>query len=175
MAYQENGSGAILSTAQSITTSAASTNVFDVTGAGVGVLPTMIGAGNVNTALGTDLGTGQGVAHPGVLFEVTTTGTGTGTIAFAIQAAPDSGTGTEGTYTTLTQSAAAVGTTLVAGGSVYLPLPPVPSNYSGLPRFYRAYYVQTGNGAVSVSAQLLMNPPDIKSVLQFGRTYTSAY
>ena len=119
MAYLEGQvvgtSNTALSVAQAITgtnTTVKSTNVFDAAGAGVGTTPSMVGpvTGAVGslvlggaTALGTDFGTGQGVAHPGVLFTVTTTGTGSGTIAFGIEAAPDSGTGTEGTYTLLSQ------------------------------------------------------------------------
>lgn len=175
MAYTENQPGGVLSSAQAITTSAASTNIFDVTGAGSGNAPNMIGNAGLATNLGTDLGQGQNNAHPGVLFTVTTTGTGTGTVSFGIEAAPDNGSYSPGTYTRLTTSAAAVGTTLVAGGQVYLPLPPVPSNYTGLPRFYRAYYDQTGNGAVSVTATLLMNPPSAKSVLDSVKNFTSAY
>lgn len=174
MAYIDTNAGANLSTAQAITTSAASTNVFDVTGAGAGNAPNIIGAGGLDTVVGADLGDGQGVAHPGVLFTVTTAGTGTGTVAFGIEAAPDNGSYSPGTYTRLTTSAAAVGTTLVAGAQIYLPLPPVPSIYSGRPRFYRAYYDQTGNGAVSVTASLLMNPPDVKSVKLYGKNFSVA-
>lgn len=180
MAYLELGSGSQLSSAQAITTTAASTNIFDVTGAGSGNAPTMIGPINAgvlgtNTALGTDLGTGQSNAQPGVFFTVTTAGTGTGTITCAVQAAPDNGSYSPGTYTTLTASQAFVGTALTLGLNFWLPLPPVPSNYSGNPRFYRVNYVQTGDGAVSLNANFEMNPPDIKSVLQYGKNFASAY
>lgn len=175
MAYTENSSGSQLSTAQAITTSAASTNVFDVTSAGAGNAPTMIGNGGLTTNLGTDLGQGQTVAHPGVLFTVTTAGTGTGTVAFGIDAAPDNGSFSPGTYTRLTTSAAAVGTVLVSGTQVYLPLPPIPSYFTGLPRFYRGFYDQTGNGAVSVTAEFLMNPPSLKSVTDSVKNFQSAY
>lgn len=175
MAYLENSSGAILSAAQAITTSVASTSIFDVTGAGSGNLPVMVGAGGLNTAIGTDLGTGQGVAHPGVLFTVTVAGTGAGTISFAIEAAPDNGSGSPGTYTILTQSQAFVGTALVLGLQFWLPIPPVPSNYSGLPRFYEAFYTVASTAGVTVDADLMMNPPSVKSVTQFGSNFSSAY
>lgn len=175
MAYLENSSGAQLSTAQAITTSAASTNVFDVTGVGAGNAPVMLGNQGLTTNLGTDLGVGQNVAHPGVLFTVTTAGTGTGTVAFGIDAAPDNGSFSPGTYTRLTTSAANVGTVLVLGAQIYLPLPPIPSFYVGLPRFYRGFYDQTGNGAVSVTAEFLMNPPSLKSVTDSVKNFVSAY
>lgn len=181
MAYTENQPGGVLSLAQAITTSAASTNIFDVTGAGATNNPNMIGNAGLATNLGTDLGQGQNNAHPGVLFVVTTTGTGTGTVAFGIDAAPDNGSFSPGTYTRLTTSSAQVGTVYVAGTTstngtqVYLPLPPIPTFFTGLPRFYRAFYDQTGNGAVSVTATFLMNPPSYKSVLDSVKNFTSAY
>ena len=137
--------------------------------------PNMIGNAGLATNLGTDLGNGQNMAHPGVLFVVTTAGTGTGTVAFGIEAAPDNGSYSPGTYTRLTTSAGAVGTTLVLGAVIYLPLPPIPSIFTGLPRFYRGYYDQTGNGAVSVTAAFLMNPPNVKSVLDSVKNFSSAY
>lgn len=166
--------GANLSTAQNVTTSAASTNVFDVTGAGVGSAPAMIGAGGLNTAMGIDIGAGDGAAMPEVVFVVTTTGTGTGTVAFGIEAAPDSGTYTEGSYTRLATSAAFVGTALTAGMEVKIPVPPIPSTFSGLPRFYRAYYDQTGNGAVHVTANLLLNAPDLVDPKKYGSNFVVA-
>lgn len=175
MAYTENSSGATLSSAQAITTTAVSTNVFDVTGAGVGNAPNMTGAQGLNTALGSDMGVGQSNAQPGVWFVVTTAGTGAGTITFAIQAAPDSGTYTEGTYTTLSATQAFVGTALTKGLNFWLPVPPVPSNYSGLPRFYRADYIVASSATVSINAFLMMNPPDLKSVQEYGNNLPDVY
>lgn len=175
MAYTELSSGSQLSTAQAITTSAASTNVFDVTGAGSGNAPTMLGNSGLTTNLGTDLGNGQTVAHPGVLFTVTTAGTGAGTVAFGIEAAPDNGSFSPGTYTRLTTSGLNVGTTLTITFQLYLPLPPIPSNYTGLPRFYRAFYDVASTATVSVTSEFLMNPPSLKSVTDSVKNFTSAY
>ncbi len=175
MAYLENSSGATLSSAQAITTSTVSTNIFDVTGAGSGNAPVMIGNQGLATNLGTDLGVGQGVAHPGVLFTVTTAGTGAGTISFGIEAAPDNGSYSPGTYTVLTTSQAFVGTALTLGLYFYLPLPPIPSNYTGLPRFYQAVYTVASSATVSVTAEFLMNPPDARSVTDSVKNFISAY
>lgn len=175
MAYLENSSGATLSSAQAITTTAVSTNVFDVTGFGVGNAPTMTGAQGLNTALGTDLGVGQSNAQPGVWFVVTTAGTGAGTITCAIQAAPDSGTYTEGTYTTLSSSQLFVGTALTKGLNFWLPLPPVPSNYAGLPRFFRTNYTVASSATVTLSAYFMMNPPNVKSVQEYGNNLPDVY
>ena len=175
MAYSENSSGAALSVAQAITTSAASTNIFDVTGAGSGNAPTMLGNSGLATNLGTDLGLGQNMAHPGILFTVTTAGTGTGTVDFEIQAAPDNGSYSPGTYVVLSRSGTYVGTALTSTFQLYLPIPPIPSNFTGLPRFYQAYYTVSGTATVSVTASLLMNPPSVKSVLDSVKNYVSAY
>jgi len=193
MAYLEGQvvgtSNTALSVAQAITgtnTTVKSTNVFDAAGAGVGTTPSMVGpvTGNVGslvlggaTALGTDFGTGQGVAHPGVLFTVTTTGTGSGTIAFGVEAAPDFGNGTEGTYTLLSQTGGFVGTTLIAGTSpfqYFLPLSEVPPTFSGRPRFYAALYTITGTAAVSISASLVMNPPSVVELGRYGKNFIVA-
>lgn len=174
MAYFDFNSGTNFSTAQAITTTAASTNVFDVTGAGAGNAPAMIGANGVNTALGIDIGAGDGVAVPEVLAIVTTTGTGTGTVSISIQAAPDNGSYSPGTYVTLATSAAFVGTALVAGTEIKIPVPPVPSTFTGLPRFYRLNYTQTGDGAASFTANLLLNAPDLKQSQKYGNNFTVA-
>ena len=175
MAYTEASSGATLSNAQALTTSTVSTNVFDVTGAGSGTAPTMTGAQGLNTALGSDMGVGQSNAQPGVWFVVTTAGTGSGTWSFGIEAAPDNGSYSPGTYTVLTTSQAFVGTALTKGLNFWLPIPPVPSNYSGLPRFYQGVYTLASTAAVSIDAFLMMNPPDVKSVQEYGNNLQSAY
>ena len=177
MAYTEYSSGATLSNAQALSSAdAASTSIFDVTGVGSGsTLPTMTGAGGLNTALGTDLGVGQSNAQPGVWFVITTTGTGTGTYTFSIEAAPDNGSGSPGTYTILSTTQAFVGTAMVKGLNLWLPVPPVPSNYSGLPRFYEAFYTHSGTVTVTLSAYFMMNPPNVKSVQEYGNNISSAY
>lgn len=157
MAFYDNSLQ--LSTAQNVTTSAASTLTYDVTGAGAGNAPSMV-FGQTSKP-GADIASGQGAATPVALFTVTTTGTGTGTIAFGIEAAPDDGSNNAGSYVRLSTSKAYVGTALLKGNVIALPIPPfaqiAPS--MGVPRFYRFYYDQTGDGAVHVSAGILINPP----------------
>lgn len=149
----------LLSSAQAITTSAASTNLYDVTGAGSGVAPSM--TFGITTHPGSDIGTGDGVASPVAYFTVTTNGTGTGTVAFGIEAALDNGSNAPGTYVRLSTSKAYVGTDLDVGNVVVLPIPPFAQIAPGMgvPRFYRFFYDQTGNGAVSVTAGIILNPP----------------
>lgn len=151
----------ILSTAQAITTTATSTLVYDITGAGAGNAPSQ--TFGLTTKPGADIGTGQGVAEPNVYFTITTTGTGAGTIAFGIEAAPDLGDGSNnpGTYVRLSTSKAYVGTTLLKGNVIDLPIPPyaqiAPS--MGLPRFYRLAYDVANTATASVTGAILINPP----------------
>jgi len=174
MGFFDYTSGSNFSTAQAITTSAASTNVFDVTGAGAGTAPAMKGAGGLDTALGVDIGAGDGVAQPEVMVVVTTAGTGSDTITIEVQAAPDNGSYSPGSYTTLASSAAFVGTSLVAGTEIKIPVPPVPSTFSGLPRFYRVYYTCSGTQTASFTANLLLNAPDLKSPQRYGSNFVVA-
>lgn len=149
-----------IGTPQAITTTAVSAGIIDVTGAGVGVVPLMInGYPQTSTAIGNDYGAGDGVAIPHVYINVTTAGTGAGTIAFAVEAAPDNGSGAEGTYTVLASTRAIVGTSLVLGGIIDLPLPPTEYTLSeALPRFYKLTYTVSGSATVSVLANLVLNP-----------------
>mgnify|MGYP001593995527 FL=1 len=164
----------VLSSAQPITTTAASTNLYDVTGAGSGVAPTMtFGNGDI----GFDIAGGvNGIAHPTAYWTVTTNGTGTGTIAFAVQAAPDNGSNAPGTYTTLAQTEAYIGTTLDVGDVIELPIPPYNKIKAGMgvPRFYRFEYIQTGDGAVSVTGAIVINPQTGYEVTQYGNNFASA-
>lgn len=163
----------VLSNAQAITTTAASTVIYDVTGAGSGVAPSMTFGNAAATAKGFDIGMGDSASRPTAYFVVTTTGTGTGTITFQVQAAPDNGSNAPGTYRTLTSTAAFVGTTLVAGESIQLPIPPVTRADPFIPRFYRFNYVQTGDGAVSTTGIILINPADLGGAVQYSNNYTA--
>lgn len=161
-----------LSSAQAITTTADSTNVFDVTGAGVGSAPAMIGANGVNTAMAVDFGSGDGMAIPYVFITVTTAGTGAGTISVSLKAAPDSGTYTEGTYTTLWTSSAFVGTALTKGSVLQLQVPPIAPNEAP-PRFYKLTYTVSGSATASFTSDILLNPPSGRIVTLFGNNFTA--
>lgn len=171
MAYPETTSGANFSTAQVITATADSTNIFDITGAGVGNAPAMIGAGGVNTAIGSDIGAGDGMEVPQVLVSVTTAGVGSGTVSVSLKAAPDSGTYTEGTYTTLYTSAAFVFSALAKGTIIKFNVPPIPPSMAALPRFYKLTYTVTGATGVSFTANLLLNAPDIRDATLYGSNF----
>lgn len=153
------------STAQAITTTAASTTVFDVTGAGAGNAPAMIGGKGLNTAIGFDVGLGEG-EQPWVYINVTVTGTSGNTITFQLQAAPDNGSYSPGTYTTIYASNAFVATTLTAGMTLAFPVPPLPPTITTLPRFYRLNYVASGALTLTVTAGMTIGVPTGLSVVR---------
>ena len=153
----------LLSNNQAITTTAASTGVYDTAGLGVGVAVTNI-TGIVNNAaatFGNDLGSGgplasgpQVAAYVGTAF----TAGGAATLQVALQSAVDNGSGGAGTWKTELQTDAYALATLVAGAKIADFT--VPPQYPGVgfPRFYRLYYtVATGPmtaGTISTSALL---------------------
>lgn len=167
-----NGPG-LLSNAQAVTTTAASTNVYDVMGAGVGVAPNQ---STGNGPVGFDIaGAGDGIAHPTAYFTINNTGTGAGTITFKIQAAPNNANN-EGTYVDVGSSSAYVGTTLTAGKVIVVPITPYNPIGSGMgmPRFYRADYVVSGSATVTVTAFIGINLPTGYEATQYGNNFTTA-
>lgn len=170
----------LLSNSQSITTTAASSVVYDVFGVGSGNAPPMsLGS---NGFPGVDIGTGDGTAIPHAYFSIITTGTGSGTITFQVQAAPvtSSGSNTVGTYVTLAASQAFVGSTLIAGDVIDLIIPPYASAAAqigpamNLPRFYRFNYVVSGTATATVTAAILISPPLSYVSTQVGNNFTAA-
>lgn len=150
------------STPQAITTTADSARVVDITGAGSGNAPAMInGFPATNTAIGEDWGLGDGVAIPYLYLTCTTAGTGAGTVTVTINAAPDNGSYSPGTYTQLYTSKAIVGTSLAVGDYVLVPLPPTLffEEAEALPRFYKLTYTVSGSFTASFLAGLMLNPP----------------
>lgn len=149
-----------------ITATADGTTIIDITGAGSGNAPAMInGFPATNTAIGEDYSAGDGVTIPYAIFIVNTTGTGAGTVTFSVAAAPDNGSYSPGTYYTLFQSDAYVGTNLVAGTVLLFPLPPIPEGLGtakALPRFYKCTYtVASTVGALKMISGLGLNPTNI--------------
>ena len=173
MAFLESISGANFSVAQSVTATAASTNVFDVTGAGAGNAPAMIGANGVNTAIGIDIGAGVGLEQPQVLVTLGTCTTVTGTLSIAVQFAADNGSYSPGTYYTLASTAALTGATqLFAGAQIVLDIPPIPAGFA-FPRFYRLYYTVGSSISVIVNASLTVNAPTQRTITQYGSNFPS--
>lgn len=152
-----------VSSSQTITATADSTTIIDITGAGVGNAPAMInGYGAANTAIGVDYGVGDGMAAPYVVIIITAVTTVTGSLVITLNAAPDSGTYTQGSYTTIFTSTALTGSTqLYAGAVMYFPVPPVLSAMGeALPRFYKlTYTVASGSISLKANSFITLNPP----------------
>lgn len=153
----------LLSSAQAITATAASTNIYDITGAGSGNSPG-VSFGNATT-FGADMGIGDGVAVPYLLMTVGTAfvSGGGATLTVQIQSAPDNGSNAPGSYVTLSATQAFTAAQLTAGAVLLLPIPPVAPIKLGevLPRFYRINYtVGTSTfSAGTVTSVILLNPP----------------
>lgn len=144
-------------------TTTADSSIIDITGAGVGNAPSMIGGGAHGTTagiIGADIGNGDGQAIPYVYFVVNTAGgNNSNTLTISLKAAPATTSDTEGTYTTLFSTGAILDSALVAGYVVAFPVPPtIPSE--ALPRFYKLSYTASATlTPLKVSAGILLNPP----------------
>jgi hypothetical protein len=149
-----------LSDAQAITVTAASTSLYDVTGAGAGNVPNMI-FGTTGLA-GVDIGLGDSAARPTAYFTVGTTFTAAGaaTLQIQLQAAVDNGAGSPGAYVTISETSAIAVALLVAGANLQMPIPPLTIGQD-LPRFYRFnYVVATGPmTAGTLTGAILLNAP----------------
>lgn len=160
-------------TPQAISATADSARVIDITGAGSGNAPAMInGFPATNTSIGEDYGAGDGEVIPHVYLTVTTAGTGAGTIAISVAAAPDDGSYGQGSYTTLVTTPGLVGTTLVAGSVIDIPLPPTRYTLGeALPRFYKLIYTVSGSATASVLAGLALNPQQTLLLGKYSNNY----
>lgn len=150
-------------TTQLITTTADSSSVIDITGAGVGNAPAMInGFPALNTAIGVDDAYGQGVAGAWVMICVKASGgNNANTLTVSLKSAPDSGTYTEGTYTTCGSTGAMLDSSLVAGTLIAFPMPPIALG-AALPRFYKLTYTASATlTPLGVSAGIVINPPTL--------------
>lgn len=144
---------------QTITATANSTNVVDITGAGSGNIPALS-----PSSVGADIGLGDGMAVPYLFVSVAAVNGSptTNTLTIALQAAPDSA-GSPGTYTTIYTSAAKAENALVIGDYLIVPVPPTLFDWpsEALPRFYRLSYTAGGGSlaGLGVVAGLMINPP----------------
>jgi len=164
-----------LSTAQAITVTAASTAIYDVTGAGSGNAPNMIGGitSSGNALIGFDIGAGDGMAIPEVYVDVSTAfvSGGGATLQIQLQAAPDNGSNAPGSYVTIYESALLTAAQLTAAANVQFQVPPVPSTIFGeaMPRFYRLNYVVATStfSAGAVNANIVLNPSNATKIQNY--------
>jgi len=169
-----------LSTAQALTsTSVASANLYDVTGAGSGNAPNMIGGitSSGNALIGFDIGAGDGMAIPEIFVDVTTAfvTAGSATLQIQLQAAPDNGSNAPGSYVTISETDALTAAQLTIGASFQFQVPPIPKTIFGeaMPRFYRLYYVigTSTFSAGSVNANIVLNPSQATKIQNYPSNY----
>lgn len=166
-----------LSAAQAITVTANSTNIYDVTGAGSGNPPAMIGGVTAtgNALIGFDIGAGDGIAMPEVIYNIGTTFVGGTSLQISVQAAPDNGSNAPGTYVTLDSTQVFLTAALISGLNGSIKIPPVPSNWGeALPRFYRLSYTVVGTySAGTINANIVLNPANASAIQKYPSNYVA--
>jgi len=170
-----------LSAAQAITSTAASTNIYDVTGAGSGNASNMISGvtSSGNALIGFDIGAGDGIAVPSVYVDVSTAfvSAGGATLQLQFQAAPDNGSNAPGTYVTIYESPALTVAQLTANANFQFRVPPVSPTTFGeaMPRFYRMNYVVATStfSAGNVNANIVLNPTSATKIQNYPSNFVA--
>jgi hypothetical protein len=160
-----------LSVAQAITATAASTYIYDITGAGAGNAPPLRW-GN-SAVFGADI-SGADQSGLDLYFSVATSFLGAGaTLQVQLQAAPDNGSNQPGTWITVDSTGPLTPAQLVAGYLQKLKLQPLPPG--ALARFYRLYYPVT-NGPFTagiVNAGIGLNVPTSRLAAAYPANYVA--
>ena len=152
--------------------------VIDLTGAGSGNLPTRMIGGVVsgvpgsNTAIGADIGFGDGMAIPYLYIDETTAGTGAGTVQFYLESAPDNGSGSPGTYSILWESGTITGSLVTKGRLIQVPVPPGP--IQAPPRFYQLGWTVASTVSLNILAGLTFNPESSLMGQQYPNNFVAA-
>lgn len=158
-----------------VSTSTASTNVYDITGAGSGNAPSVVWG--TSTTFGADMGIGGGEITPAVRVQVTTAfvTANSATLNVALQSAPDNGSNAPGTWTTAVESGPIAAAQLTVGAVIGF-------GFAGrgpgaaLPRFYRLLYQLPGSTAFTagaVVAGIVINPDASTAIGQYPSNFTS--
>ena len=173
----------LLANNQAVTASAAGTATFDVCGVGSGTVTSMITgvSGSTGSAvpIGFDIGAGDGFAIPELYWNVVTafSASTAATMTIGIQAAPDNGSGSSGTYQTIVQTGAISVASLTAGTNGQFQIPPVGANWTGeaLPRFYQVYFTAgVGNfTGGNITAELVLNPSQATKLGKYPGNYVA--
>lgn len=181
MAFQD--ALTVLASKQAVTSTAAGTNAFDVTGVGSGTIPAMITGINGSTgaavAIGFDIGAGDGFAIPELVWNVTTAfaSASSTTMQIALQAAPDNGSGSAGTYVTLVETEALTVAQLALNAQGQFQVPPVGLNWVGeaMPRFYRTNFIVATStfSAGNISASIVLNPSQATKIQNYPGNYVA--
>ena len=157
--------------------------VYDVTGVGSGTVPPMITGVNGSTGaavpIGFDIGAGDGMAIPEVTYEIGTAfvSAGGATLQIQLQAAPDNGSGSAGTYQTIVQTSTFTAGQLSANTIGQFQVPPVQPNWIGeaMPRFYRLNFVVGTStfSAGTITSYLNLNPSQATKIQDYPGNYVA--
>ncbi len=129
--------------------------------------------------IGFDIGAGDGFAIPEVTYEIPTAfvSAGGATLQIQLQAAPDNGSGSAGTYQTLVQTSTYTAGQLSANTIGQFQVPPVQPNWIGeaMPRFYRLNFVVGTStfSAGAITAYLNLNPSQATKIANYPGNYVS--
>lgn len=162
---------------QAVTSTAAGTGTFDVSGLGAGTAYNGITGGLNADLLGFDIGAGDGFAIPTLVWNVNTgfVSAGGATLQIGIQAAPDNGSGSAGTYQLITETAAMSSATLLKNVTGQFQIPPVGANWVGeaMPRFYQVEFtVATSTfSAGNITANIYLNPSQATKIQDYPSNY----
>jgi hypothetical protein len=142
----------VFSNPQTITATAASTSIIDLSGLGSGNTMTNI-IGNA-TAWGEDIGVGDVPGTPKLMITLGSTNWATGTsLNVQFQGAPDS-SGSPGTYVTYAESGVILTAALLANAVIFkVDVPEVQPEGGPLPRFLRLNYVVAGSNFTNAVIQ----------------------
>lgn len=168
-----------LAAAQAVTSTAAGTATFDVSGLGSGTVYNGITGGLNSDLLGFDIGAGDGIAIPTLYWNVTTAfvSAGSATLQIGIQAAPDNGSGSAGTYQIITETAPLTPAQLALNANGQFAIPPVGANWVGeaMPRFYQVEFtVATSTfSSGAISANIVLNPQQAQKIQKYPSNYVA--
>lgn len=157
------------SASQAITTTADSSSVVDLSGAGSGTaVPFTYGEKFISgLVFGEDIGSGEGVAVPYVFLNVEVGGTTSETLTVSLSGMIDNGSNAPGTATVMYSSPAMTCSTLTAGKVLIFPVPPITPGQAK-PRFLKLTYTCSSTLSITVSARIVLNPP---TTLLVGNNY----
>lgn len=168
-----------LASAQAVTSTAAGTATFDVSGLGAGTAYNGVTGGLSSDLLGFDIGAGDGIAVPTLYWNVGTgfVSAGSATMQIGIQAAPDNGSGSAGPYQIITETAPLTPAQLTANANGQFVIPPVGANWVGeaMPRFYQVEFtVATSTfSAGTISANIVLNAQQSTKIQKYPSNYVA--
>lgn len=160
----------VFSSAQALTTTAASTSIVDLTGAGSGNAPNLVWG--TSTVFGEDIGIGSGTGSPRLRIDLVVVPAGGTSINFQFQGAPDNGSNAPGTYVTYAETGAILTADFSADKRVWDIAVPNREIAAAMPRFLRVNYTIVGTYSTgTVNAFIYLGGQNADN-MQYPHNYT---